>query len=91
MVVVPQSFVSMPWRWQDAAERAWLAALPALVDAKCDEWQLEVDGEVTHGSNALVIPVRRSGERAVLRLASPGDDVAAETAALAHWDGRGIV
>lgn len=91
MVVVPQSFRSMPRWWHNEAGRDWLAALPALVDAKCDDWQLTVDGDVAHGSNALVVPVRRSRERAVLRLAPPGDDVAAETAALAHWRGRGVV
>lgn len=91
MVAVPQSFLSMPRWWHDEEGRSWLDELPTLVDAKCDEWQLEVDGDVTHGSNALVVPVRRSRERAVLRLAPPGDDVSAETAALVHWGGRGVV
>jgi streptomycin 6-kinase len=91
MLAVPQSFLSMPRWWHDPVGRTWLAELPALVARKCDEWELEVDGEVSHGSNALVVPVCRAGERAVLRLAPPGDDVAAETAALSHWKGRGVV
>jgi streptomycin 6-kinase len=52
---------------------------------------MRVDGAVVHGSNALVVPVRRGEERLVLRLAPPGDDVAAEAAALQVWDGRGTV
>lgn len=63
----------------------------ALVDAKYDEWRLTVDGNVAHGSNAVVVPARRSRQRAVLRLAPPGDAVSIETAALAHWRGRGVV
>jgi streptomycin 6-kinase len=91
MVAVPQSFRAMPRWWHDEVGRAWLAELPSLVAARCDAWHLDVDGAVTHGSNALVVPVRRGVERAVLRLAPPGDDVATEAAALAHWGGRGVV
>ncbi|MFF2489063.1 aminoglycoside phosphotransferase family protein [Microbacterium sp. NPDC058062] len=91
MIVVPPTFRDMPrWRY-DVAGREWLDRLPDLVDRQCDRWRLDLDGVVVHGSNALVVPVRREEERAVLRLAPPGDDVSAETAALAHWDGRGVV
>lgn len=91
MVAVPQSFLAMPRWWHDEPGRAWLTQLPELVATKCAAWQLEVDGDVTHGTNALVVPVRRLNEPAVLRLAPPGDDVATETAALSHWGGRGVV
>lgn len=91
MVAVPQSFLAMPRWWHDEPGRAWLAELPELVATKCAAWQLEADGDVTHGTNALVVPVRRLNEPAVLRLAPPGDDVATETAALSHWGGRGVV
>ena len=78
------------WRY-DGEGREWLDRLPDLVDRQCHRWGLVVDGATLHGSNALVVPVRRGDERAVLRLAPPGDDVATETAALAHWNGRGVV
>lgn len=44
-----------------------------------------------YGSNALVVPVVRGSERFVLRLAPPGDDIAAEAEALRIWDGHGTV
>ncbi|MEU8664270.1 aminoglycoside phosphotransferase family protein, partial [Actinoplanes philippinensis] len=49
------------------------------------------DGEPAHGSHALVVPVRRDGERLMLRLTPPGPDVTGQVAALRFWDGRGTV
>ena len=89
VVEVPRSFLEMP-RWWHAGQ-AWLAALPSLVETQCRRWQLEVDGAPMHGSNALVVPVRRHGSAMVLRLTPPQDDVAAEVAALRFWNGRGTV
>jgi len=90
-LTVPESFRSTPRWWHDDAGRAWVDDLPALVDARCAAWDLVVDGEPWHGSNALVVPVRRGSERLALRLAPPGDDVSAEVRALRLWDGRGTV
>ena len=91
MITVPESFRRMPRWWSDTAGREWLESLPERVEVRCRRWGLRVDGSVMHGSNALVVPVRRGEERFVLRLAPPGDDVAAEAAALRMWDGRGTV
>jgi streptomycin 6-kinase len=91
MIAVPASFRAQPRWWTDAAGRAWLDALPGLVADRCRGWGLSVDGAVMHGSNALVVPVRRRDQALVLRLAPPGDDVAAEATALRTWDGRGTV
>ncbi|GAA1998687.1 aminoglycoside phosphotransferase family protein [Microbacterium pumilum] len=91
MITVPQSFRRMPRWWHDATGSEWLEALPERVDVQCRDWGLRVDGAVMHGSNALVVPVDRDGEPLILRLAPPGDDVAAEAAALRVWDGRGTV
>ena len=49
-----------------------------------------------HGSNALVLPVRRSGaetsgERLMLRMSPPDERTASEIAALDFWAGRGTV
>lgn len=92
MIEVPASFRAMP-RWWAATpeERQWLADLPRLVDAWCVRWRLTVDGLPRHGSNALVVPVRRDGMPAALRLAPPGDDVAGLSAALRFWHGGGVV
>lgn len=91
MITVPSSFRAMPRWWHDDAGRGWLDDLPARVAARCAAWGLAVDGEVAHGSNALVVPVRRGQERLALRLTPPGDDVAAEVRALRAWAGRGTV
>ncbi len=91
LITVPETFKAMPRWWRDDAGRDWLQALPELIAAQCRHWQLRVDGYPLHGSNALVVPVRRSGLPLTLRLAPPGDDVAEEAAALAFWDGRGTV
>ena len=81
----------MPRWWSDQNGRAWLDELPALVQRQCERWGLRIDGPPRHGSNALVVPVHRGGVPAALRLAPPGDDVAVESATLAHWNGRGVV
>ena len=91
MIPVPASFREMPRWWHDDAGRAWLEHLPALVDAHAARWDLTLDGPTHHGSNALVVPVRRRARAAVLRLAPPGDDLDTESAALRHWAGHGVV
>lgn len=92
MIEIPAGFRTMP-RWWAAtpAERRWLADLPQQVETWCGHWGLTVDGPPRHGSNALVVPVRRDGEPAALRLAPPGDDVAALSRALRFWRGHGVV
>ena len=89
MIAVPSGFRAMPRWWQDGT--AWLDALPRLVAEQCERWGLSPDGEVRHGSNALVVSVRRGQQRLALRLSPPGDDVTVEAAALRFWDGRGTV
>lgn len=92
MIEVPETFRAMP-RWWTAtpSERQWLAGLPELVQVWCERWDLTLDGTPRHGSNALVVPVRRAGRPAALRLAPPGDDVGALSAALRFWAGHGVV
>jgi len=89
MITVPPSFRAMPRWWRDGQD--WLEALPDLVEQQCRAWQLVPDGETAHGSNALVLPVRRAGMPAVLRMTPPTDPIAEEIAALDFWAGRGTV
>ena len=60
MITVPPSFRAMPRWWHDDAGRGWLDDLPSRVAARCAAWGLAVDGAAAHGSNALVVPVRRA-------------------------------
>jgi streptomycin 6-kinase len=87
--VIPQAFVDMPRWWREGAD--WLAALPGTAATVCRRWGLRLDGEPQHGSNALVLPVRRGDERLALRLTPPGPEVSDQVAALRFWDGRGTV
>jgi streptomycin 6-kinase len=89
VIEIPASFRTMPRWWQDGTD--WLDALPGLVAEQCRRWDLTAEPDVRHGSNALVVPVRRAGERLALRLSPPDDDVAQEEATLRFWDGRGTV
>jgi streptomycin 6-kinase len=91
MITVPETFRQMPRWWQDQPGREWLDRLPALVAEQCARWNLQVDGDPLHGSNALVVPVRQEDRAAVLRVSPPGDDVSEEAAALRWWAGRGTV
>src|ERR1700722_20473941 len=68
--------------------RAWLDSLPERIDQQCRAWNLSLDGDPWHGSNALVLPVRRGGEQFALRLTAPDESFPAEVAALRFWAGK---
>lgn len=85
--MIPESFRNAPL----PRDRAWLAALPAAIEERLAVWDLRLDGPVTHGSHALVIPVTRNGTPLVLRMNAPSEDVAAHVEALRFWRGRGTV
>ncbi|MFC7625120.1 aminoglycoside phosphotransferase family protein [Microlunatus sp. GCM10028923] len=90
MVEIPESFRAMPRWWHDGT--AWLDRLPELITETCDRLRLTVDGPARHGSNALVLPVRRDGRPYALRLNPPDDqELPAQVAALEFWAGRGTV
>jgi streptomycin 6-kinase len=65
--------------------------LPRLVRELTGEWGLTVDGAPTHGYCALVLPVRRAGEPAVLKLGFPDDESEHEALGLQRWGGDGTV
>lgn len=84
------------------AERgpAWAAyvdALPRLLRELSGEWGLvpepgrEPGGEVAHGYASVVVPVRRDGEAAVLKVGFPDEESEHEALALQRWSGEGAV
>ncbi|WP_145805371.1 aminoglycoside phosphotransferase family protein [Kribbella amoyensis] len=89
MIELPASFLAMPRWWSEGHE--WLTGLPAAVEAQCDFWGLRADGDVLHGSNAIVLPVLRDGVRLALRMSPPGAEVEDQARALRWWAGRGVV
>ena len=89
VITVPSTFRAMLRGSHE--RRAWLDSLPERVDRQCRAWNLSLDGDPWHGSNALVLPVRRGGEQFALRLTAPDESFPAEVAALRFWAGRGTV
>lgn len=69
----------------------WLALLPSLLEEHLERWDLTLDGQPWHGENALVFPVLREVEPAVLKVTWPHSEARHEHLALRLWDGRGAV
>jgi streptomycin 6-kinase len=93
-VVIPAKLATTVVSWEGDRGRAWLAALPELVEAVAAEWDLEVGAPFEPGGNiSWVAPVRRRGDgvEAVLKLQHPHPESDPEAAALAAWDGAGAV
>jgi streptomycin 6-kinase len=88
--VIPLGLQAYADRGPDWA--AWLDRLPGVVRDLLDEWGLTPDGEATHGSTALVLPVRTdAGEAAVLKVGWPHWEAEHEALALQRWGGNGAV
>jgi streptomycin 6-kinase len=70
---------------------AFVERLPRLFHDLCEEWALVPDGEPVHGYGSLVVPVRRDGEPAVLKLAFPHEEGQHEALGLQRLGGSGAV
>ncbi len=91
MIVVPEDFAVATVAREGDAGRTWVAALPDLVSALCDQWELVVDGPPLHGYLGLIVPVRQGAEPCVLKVSWLDEATRDEAAALAAWAGRGAV
>lgn len=92
MLDIPDGLVASYDKYMGAAGRAWLAALPRLVAALVDRWELRPAGAPMHGAVALVLPVvRADGGRAVLKVQLVDEETAGEPIALRAWAGHGAV
>ncbi|WP_082177148.1 aminoglycoside phosphotransferase family protein [Arsenicicoccus sp. oral taxon 190] len=69
----------------------WLRRLPVHVAELLDRWDLRPDGAPLHGVCALVLPVARQGEPAMLKVTWPHEEARHEHLALRAWAGRGAV
>jgi streptomycin 6-kinase len=86
-LTVPESFAA---EFDDEGAE-WLAGLPALTESCLANWGLTVDGPLLHGGCALVVPVRRGAEPAMLKVTWPHEEAEHEALALSMWDGDGAV
>src|SRR5947208_3006025 len=91
MIQVPDDFASALVNETGAAGRAWIEALPLTVESLCRRWNLVVEGSPLHGYLGIVVPVRRNGEPAALKVSWINESTAHEIAALTIWNGRGAV
>ncbi|MEW1657313.1 aminoglycoside phosphotransferase family protein [Streptomyces sp. NPDC093707] len=88
---VPEAFAAS-YGAHGAAERAWLATLPALGAEFLDRWALRPDGPARYGMASLVLPVPRpDGTPAALKLQQPRAETAGTAAGLRAWRGDGVV
>ncbi len=89
-ITIPPTFLAFADRSE--AWAAWMEALPRLIREVLAEWQLVVDGPVTHGEVALVIPVTTpERDKVVVKLGFPHWEADHEHVALGAWAGRGVV
>lgn len=77
-------------RFGSAAD-AWIAGAPTLLGRLQERWELELDEPVDDVAGGLRIPATRADTQpALLKLAFPDGWFLEGSAALAHWDGRGV-
>ncbi|HEY0640453.1 MAG TPA: aminoglycoside phosphotransferase family protein, partial [Pseudonocardiaceae bacterium] len=91
-MIVPAGFGRELLADEGDRARAWLTALPSLVESYLERWSLTEDGPVLHGYVAVVLPVRRpDGTPAALKVGWPHEEAEHEALALRIWDGDGAV
>ncbi len=88
-VTLPAGVLAFAERGPDWA--GFVERLPRQVRELTAEWSLEVDGDPAYGFCSLVVPVRRDGEPAVLKLTFPDVESEHEALALQRLAGEGAV
>jgi streptomycin 6-kinase len=90
-VVIPEAFAQYIREVFREQADPWLAALPGVVAELSERWEITVGSPVTNLSYNWVAPAfRAGGERTMLKIGVPNDELSHEIAALRHYDGRGI-
>jgi len=88
-VPLPSEVLAFADRGPDWA--AYVERLPRLFREVTEEWGLTVDGEPGYGFCSLVVPVRRAGQPAVLKLTFPDVESEHEALGLQRLAGAGAV
>jgi streptomycin 6-kinase len=91
VVVIPEVFARSTVEREGEAGTEWLAGLPGIVKELLDRWDCVPDGDVMHGGVGIIVPVRRGGEPAVVKVSFPHPGNVHEPDAFAVWGGRGAV
>jgi streptomycin 6-kinase len=91
-IPVPAELARVQAKYNGAAGRAFVDALPQRAADFLECWELRLTGPSMHGMAALVLPVERAdGTRAALKLQLLDEESAGEPVALRTWGGDGIV
>jgi streptomycin 6-kinase len=91
VIDIPAELIETQSRYNGAAGRAFVAALPGRAATFQARWGLRPDGEAFYGVCALVLPVVRAadGRRAALKLQPVDEETVGEPVALRVWDEAG--
>ncbi|WP_373302475.1 aminoglycoside phosphotransferase family protein [Streptomyces gelaticus] len=91
VIDIPDGLIATQSKYNGAAGRAFLAALPGRAAEFLERWGLRRDGEAFHGVCALVLPVVRvtDDRRAALKLQPVDEETAGEPVALRVWGEAG--
>lgn len=90
-VIVPQAFARATIAREGEPGKAWIGRLPTIVDDLLTRWTCELDGPASHGGVALVVPVKRRAEAAVMKVSFTHPGNVHEPYALHAWGGVGAV
>ncbi|MEV0296394.1 aminoglycoside phosphotransferase family protein [Nocardia sp. NPDC050710] len=92
MIEIPEAFARMKSANEGERGRAWITALPGLVDELLHRWSCTPTGSVMHGQVGIVIPVRhRELPSAVIKVSFPHPGNVHEPDSYATWNGQGAV
>ncbi len=80
---------SLQWLESHRKGRAWLTALPAVVDEVAERWGLDLGQPFTDSYVSLVLPARN--KEVVAKIQFPDRESQHEAAALLLWNGNGSV
>lgn len=89
---IPDAVVRMNLSLGGEGGRAWLAALPEIVEELCARWELTLGPPFEGGCVGFVAPAEhRHGERGVLKVSPIDEETRTEADALRLWAGDGAV
>lgn len=80
-------------QWLETREdgRRWLAALPHIIAALKQAWDIEIDTPFKGGTVSFVAPAKRGSDNFVLKIQWPHEECRFEADALKRWNGHGAV
>ena len=87
---LPPDFIQTIQNTFGADGKAWLSALPDLLNESSHRWDLTDITPVSNLSYNFVAYANRDGESVVLKIGVPNIELTSEIAALRLYDGRGV-